>query len=381
MRLSVDAQPLINSLKSGIGYFGHNIVKELCESGDTDVVLEFFAFRHPKEKIRSAEKYHDLYGAELDHCNWFSMRAYLLLTSILPVSRDFFFKGGSDANFFFNFILPPGVKGKKSVVVHDMVFRDCPETASFKTKTLLKMFVRGSLKRADVVFTVSEFSKERIIHYYRIAPEKIMVIPCGVDAEIFKPCTNPEAIGMILSKYKISGSYILYLGTLEPRKNLLNLIKAYFLFTQKSTDHPKLVIAGSKGWMYGDIFEYVKNHSMEQDVIFTGYVSDEEKPLLINGAEFFCFPSLYEGFGMPILEAMACGTPVLTSNTTSMPEVGGDACEYCDPFSISSIADKMSLLWEKPERRQELSGMGIERSKQFRWSLSAEKVKEALSRS
>lgn len=375
MKISVDAQPLINQAKSGIGYYGHNLVKELSQYEDTDLVLEFFAFRHLKEKLACAEQY-CTGNVALDCCRRFSMRMYLLLTAVLPVSRSCFFKNRSDVSFYFNYILPPGVRGKKVVVVHDMVFKDCPETTSAKTRFLLNTFLKRSMKRADRVITVSEFSKQRIQHYYDISDEKISIVPCGVDTDRYRPLDDDDdsVLEAIKRKYGIEGEYILYLGTIEPRKNILNLIKAYEKFTESGQDFPKLVIAGGKGWLFDEIFEYVDKHALNDRVIFTGYIQDNEKAPLLGGAEIFCFPSLYEGFGIPILEAMACGTPVLTANAASLPEVGGNACEYCDPLSAESIKDGLERLWSDPETRSRLSSEGIEQAKKYTWKASAREL-------
>lgn len=373
MRISVDAQPLINPVKSGIGYYGHCLVKELSRSPEAEQTLEFFAFRHSAEKLAIAEEYR-ADNVQLDACRWFASRIYLLAASVLPIPRRLFFRNRTDVNFYFNFILPPCVHGKKTVVVHDMVFRDCPETASFKTKLLLRLYLKRSMKRADRVITVSEFSRSRIIHYYGVPEEKISIVPCGVDCDRFKPCSDNAVLEKIRHKYGICGKYILYLGTLEPRKNILNLVKAYQAFTENKTDFPVLVISGGKGWLYDEIFAYIKENGLEDRIIFTGYIADDEKAPLLSGAEFFCFPSLYEGFGMPILEAMACGTPVLTSNAASMPEVGGSACEYCDPLSAEDIKNKLELLWDSPGRRRELSELGLRRARLFSWRSSAEKL-------
>lgn len=371
MNISVDAQPLINPAKSGIGYYGHCLVKEISGFDETEQTLEFFAFRHSREKLALAEEY-KADNVRLDVCRWFTSRAYLLLASVIPLPRRLFFRNRADVNFYFNFILPPCVHGKTVVVVHDMVFRDCPETASFRTKLLLRLYLKRSLKRADRIVTVSDFSRRRIMHFYGVPEDRISIVPCGVDRSIYKPFTDSVRLDGIKHKYGIDGKYILYLGTLEPRKNILNLVKAYQAFVENREDFPILVLSGGKGWLYDEIFAYITENNLEGRIVFTGYISDEEKIPLLSGAEFFCFPSLYEGFGMPVLEAMACGTPVLTSDTASMPEVGGDACEYCDPLSVTDIREKMERLWTSPERRRELSELGMRRAGLFSWKSSAE---------
>ena len=173
----------------------------------------------------------------------------------------------------------------------------------------------------------------------------------------------------------------MFLGTLEPRKNLVGLIEAYNLLkTESKEDIPQLVLAGGKGWYYESIFETVKKLHLEQDVIFTGYVPEEDSPLLMNGAVAFVFPSLYEGFGMPPLEAMACGTPVIVSDTASLPEVVRDAGVYVDPNSVESMKEGLLEIWGNIEIGKILKRQGIEHSKQFQWEIVTRILKDNLDR-
>lgn len=171
---------------------------------------------------------------------------------------------------------------------------------------------------------------------------------------------------------EIEGEYFLYLGTIEPRKNLERLIEAYHIFTQKVKDAPKLVLAGGKGWLYDSIFAKVTELKLDKQVIFTKYVPSEDMNPLMCGALAFVFPSVYEGFGMPPLEAMACGVPVLSSDAASLPEVTGDCAVICDAYSAESISDGLFRLYSDENLRKELSVKGLERAKGFTWERSAE---------
>jgi glycosyltransferase involved in cell wall biosynthesis len=195
----------------------------------------------------------------------------------------------------------------------------------------------------------------------------------GIDFSFYKRATA-DIIESIKKKYNINGDYILYLGTLEPRKNLERLIEAYAAVKESEKAAPLLVIAGGKGWLYESIFETVKRFGIENSVIFTGYVPDADKPALLSGAKVFCFPSLYEGFGMPPLEAMACGTPVLTSNVASLPEVCGDAAYYVNPLLVSEIEQGIKQLCFNEELRNNLIQKGEERVKLFSWDKIAEQL-------
>lgn len=241
---------------------------------------------------------------------------------------------------------------------------------------MLETGLKKSMKRADIIVTDSEFSKREIVKYFPEYTKKIRVVPCGVDCERFRPCENPETIEKVKKSLEIEGDYFLYVGTIEPRKNLVRLIRAYNVFTRHVKNPPKLVLAGAKGWLYDDIFALVKKLKLEKQVIFTKYVPSEDMTPLICGATAFVFPSLYEGFGMPPLEAMACGIPVLTSGEASLPEVTGDCAVICDAYSVRDIAKGLYRLYKSPDLRKDLSRRGLERAKTFTWEKSAEKLYE-----
>ena len=197
--------------------------------------------------------------------------------------------------------------------------------------------------------------------------------PCGVDTEKFYPCRDRERIEAVKNSLGINGEYFLYVGTIEPRKNLRRLISAYSLIVRKiGADAPKLVLAGGKGWLNDDIYSRVKALALEDMVIFTEYVPSEDMTPLISGATAFVFPSLYEGFGMPPLEAMACGVPVLVSGEASLPEVTGDCALVCDAYSVKSIASGMYRLFADGKLRKTLAEKGHKRAGVFTWERSAQ---------
>lgn len=241
------------------------------------------------------------------------------------------------------------------------------------------MVLKKSIQRADKIITVSEFSKQEIIRFYGVPAEKIAVIPNGVDLERFYPYYEKNAIKKIKQKYQINGKkYFLFLGNLEPRKNLVRLIQAYQIFLQrccgKQEEAPLLVIAGGKGWLYQEIFKEVRKKGLKEKVIFTGYIADSDVAVLMAGADLFCFPSLYEGFGMPVLEAMACGTPVLTSNGSALKEMVGDAGIKVDAFSVAAIAGGMEKIYCSKELQSMLSDRGQKRVQQFSWKTASEEL-------
>jgi glycosyltransferase involved in cell wall biosynthesis len=281
-----------------------------------------------------------------------------------------FISSKCDITHFFNYIVPPSVSGKSIATIHDMAFHRFPETVRVKTRHMLNIGLKNSLKRTDAIVTVSEFSKKEILQYYDYPPDKIHVILNGVDLIKFHNRSSFEDIKKVKVKYRICGNYILYLGNLEPRKNIERLMDAIAYVK----DAPNLVIAGEKGWLYDSIFEKAKSLEMKSRIFFLGYVDETDKAALYSGAEFFAFPSLYEGFGMPPLEAMACGTPCLVSNAASLPEVCADAAIYIDPYSIEDISIKINRLLSDDALRNSLRQKGLTRSKRFNWESSAKRL-------
>ena len=372
MNISFDAVPIINGKMTGVGW---------CEVGQTmamarlhpedNFYYSFFSRKDDHIKLEKLAPFSENIGANIAH---FSGLLYRTASVVLPIPHKWFFKQKSDITHFFNYIAPPGVDGKTVITVHDMVYRTYPETVRGRTKKILDMGLASSMKRADMIVTVSEFSKSEIIRYFPQHESKIRVVPCGVDLDRFKPCQQPERIPEVKKKLGIEGEYFLYVGTIEPRKNLERLINAYNIFCQHEKDAPKLVLAGGKGWLYDGIFQRVTDLKLEEKVLFTQYIPDEDMNPLMCGALAFVFPSIYEGFGIPPLEAMACGVPVLASNAASLPEVTGDCAVTCDPYSEEEIAEGLCRLYSDSELRADLSRRGLERAKTLTWDSSAEKL-------
>lgn len=376
MKISVNIQPLLHSDKSGIGFYEAELIKAISQiDKENEYMLDFFSFKNSDEKICAASKY-ACENSKLNPCKWFSATLYQLIWAFFPLPYRFFFKEKADISHFYNYHVPPFARGKKVAIIYDTVIKDFPETVRFKTKMMLKLTLKRSIKRADRIVTISKFSKRQIIRHFGVSPEKIDIVPCGVNFDIFNPNYSASLVAKTAAKYNISSDYILYLGTLEPRKNIERIIEAYSLLKSKTKTSPALVLAGGKGWLYESIFEKVKALGLEENIVFTGYVPDEDVPLLMKGAMLFCFPSIYEGFGMPPLEAMACGTPVITSNNTALPEVVDDAAIQVDPYSVEKIAEALQSLVESENLRTELSKKGLAQCQKFTWENSAKKMLE-----
>lgn len=372
MIIAFDIQSVLLKKKTGIGFCAlgwiNNFIKANAEN---KYILRYFTLHNETEHPSYDFFYYN--NVSENHCNWMNNEMAKLIWTIFPLPYHLFFSAKADVSFFFNYFVPPFVSGKKVVVIHDMSFKVYPETSRLRTRSMMKINLTRSCKRADHIVTVSEFSKQEILKYMNIAPEKVSVIYPACDPKIFNTALEPS-IDIIQKKYNIPKRYLLYLGTLEPRKNIRRLIQAYSQAKKNHLDLPPLVVAGKKGWLYQDIFNEVIAQEMINNIIFTGYLPDKEIIGLLKGATAFLFPSLYEGFGMPVLEAMACGTPVLTSDCSSLPEVVDTAAILVDPLSVDSIREGIEDIAFNETLRQKLSKEGLQQAKKFTWAAAVTKL-------
>ena len=242
----------------------------------------------------------------------------------------------------------------------------------------LKYWSAISIFVSKVVFAISESTKEDIIQKYPFASKKVVVTPLAYDKNLFNIKVAKEDTLRVKNKYTIVNDYILFLSTLKPSKNIEGLIEAFNIISGRFPDI-KLVIAGKKGWLYESIFERVKKLKLEDKIIFTDFIPEEDKPALIAGAKVFCLPSFHEGFGLDVLNAMACGVPVVVSNKGSLPEVVGDAGVYVDPNSPKSIREVIVKVLSMDDiEYNKLVTRGLEQVKGFSWEKTALKTLEAL---
>lgn len=373
MKIAIDVQPLTSGRRTGIGFYQSDLLKAAIRlAPEHKFVLNFFSLRHTGEKIG---RLRELFGddVEIRPCRWFSSPLLHRIWLILPVPYKLFFRQKADVSVFFNYYVPPYAEGKVLSVVYDTVVKDMPQTMDKRTRRALNMTLKRSIQRSDRVITISEFSRSRIMEHFGVPCEKLDVIYCGIDDASFHPGYSAGDIENCKKRFNISGRYILYLGTIEPRKNILGLIEAYKQLSGSKPDCPYLVIAGGKGWLYDEIFAKVREYGLEERILFTGYVDDNDAPLLMCGAELFCFPSFYEGFGMPPLEAMSCGTPTVVSDRSSLPEVVGNAALTADPDSPEKLAEAMEKILSDDGLRSSLREKGISQAKKFTWENSAKK--------
>lgn len=265
------------------------------------------------------------------------------------------------------------------VTVHDLSFLRYPNAFRPANRSYLSLITKASTRRAARVIAVSESTRQDVIHLIGVPAERVIVVPNGVNPE-FSPA-DPGDVSDFRQRAGLPERYILFLGTLEPRKNLVRLLEAYALLRSGTQDGaeltiPPLVIAGAKGWFYQEIFARVTDLGLADQVIFPGFVPAEELPSWYRGAELFVYPSLFEGFGLPVLEAMACGVPTITSRASSLPEVAGDGAILVDPEDVGQLAEAMHRVLTTPSLAGQLRAAGPRQAARFPWERTAAATRE-----
>jgi glycosyltransferase involved in cell wall biosynthesis len=272
---------------------------------------------------------------------------------------------------------PPLAPCPVVATIHDLSFEHLPQTFKRRSWMQLRLTVRRTARRAAHVITPSEATRRDIIGTYGLRPERVSVIPLAA-APHFRPVTNKEELARVLGRYGIGGEYFLAVGSIQPRKNLARLVAAYSDLRRKRprSNLPQLVLVGRQAWLYGETLRAIEEHGVRDSTILTGYVSESDLPALYSGAICFAYPSYFEGFGLPPLEAMRCGTPVITGNLTSLPEVVGDAGILIDPFDTGALAAALARLFDDADLRAELRARSLARSSAFDWRETARRTLE-----
>lgn len=290
----------------------------------------------------------------------------------LPIET---FTGAVDVFYSPDFLLPPTRAKRTIVTVHDLSYVRVPECFPAPLLNYLNAAVPHALKRADLIFADAASTQRDLHEVYSIPLERIRVLYSGVD-ERFRPQVPEESRARVR---ELTGGkpYLLSVSTIQPRKNYARLIDAFARLVgdaRAQIADAVLVIAGSKGWMYEEVFESVRRFDLAKRVIFPDFFSDADLPALYAGATLFVYPSLYEGFGLPVAEAMACGAPVVTSNASSLPEVAGDAALYFEPRDVNAMAQAMQRALNDEALRADLRAKGLEQAKMFSWEKAAREL-------
>lgn len=397
MTIGIDIRVLAKGTKTGIEEYTSNLLSFLLPLRTSEKV-KYKLFYNAFNKVKLDYSWIELDNVELKEFK-LPNRFLDFLTLIFKKPTIDKFLGPVDI-FFSPHFLPVSLpqKIKRVITIHDLSFKHHSQFFSFSRKLWhFLTFPKKQVKRADGIITDSFSTKEDLIKIYGIKPEKINVIYLGIGSE-FKPKPKTSLrLKEVKNKYSIPDNFILYFGTIEPRKNLALLIKAFENIKENFSNSNsriswaglegniinqrkkifsdlKLVIAGSRGWLYKDIMERVKNSKHKKDIIFTGTIDSIDKPYLYNLASAFVYPSFFEGFGFPPLEAMACGIPTIVSNTSSLPEVVGDGAIMIDPYNVDELTYAIKKVLEDKELKKDLTRKGLERAKKFDWEQTAKQV-------
>jgi glycosyltransferase involved in cell wall biosynthesis len=272
----------------------------------------------------------------------------------------------SNITHFFNYIVPPKVNGDVITTIYDMSYKLYPDTLDKKNLKRIIRDINYSVERSTLILTISESAKKEIIDEFKVNAECVKIIYPSFDT-----VKSNESFSSIAKKFNIPSKYILFVGNLEPRKNIPMLINSFAALKKGSGLDYHLVIAGQKGWQYESIFKTVEDQKLSEHVTFTGFISSEDKSALYKNASLFVYPSLYEGFGIPILEAMSSGVPVICSNTSSMPEAAGNAAFLVNPERQDEIEDAMYQMLTSATLRNEKVELGYKQAEKFSWDKSA----------
>ena len=365
MKIGIDARTIIGK-RAGKGQYTYNLIKALTKIDKKNRYLLYFSKQPSVFDFQFPDNF------KIKVISWPSLFWHLItLVKLKKDKIDLFLAPTS-------YIIPALGFKKSVVVVHDL-FSFFGLTSHQKKATLIERFTaERAFRQAEKIIAISENTKNDLINLFRINPNKISVVYLGVDQQ-FVSNLDKDKIDQILKKHKLPKEFFLFVSTLEPRKNVVRLIKAYHRLVINSWQlTTKLVIVGQKGWNYQEIFDTVDKLNLKDRVIFADYIKNRDLPYLYNQALAFVFPSLYEGFGLPVLEAMACGCPVITSNISSLPEIGSDAVLYVDPYNIDEIAGAMKEILVNKEMRKKLKEKGLRQAKNFSWEKTAKETLKIL---
>jgi glycosyltransferase involved in cell wall biosynthesis len=366
MRVAIDARKLHDF---GIGTYIRNLVRHLARiDHDTEFVLLC-----GEADLGVAAQLGPNFRAVLEPSPNYSIREQIHVPWVLRRERP-------DLYHAPHYVLPAAIHCNSVVTIHDCIHLMFPQ---YLPNRMAYAYARAQMwtaaHRSDCILTVSDASKRDILHLFNIPPEKIVVVYNAIDAH-FSITPPPDAVARVRERYQLDHRFVLYVGNIKPHKNLVRLIEAFSELRTGDLEDVKLLIIGDQISKLPALRHAVHRHKLHKHVRFLGYVPDDQLAVLYRLAAVFVFPSLYEGFGLPPLEAMASGTPVVVSNVSSLPEVVGDAAVLVDPHDIDSIVDGLRCVLTNPTRADEMRRKGLERSREFSWERSVARTLEVYKR-
>lgn len=369
MRIAVNTRLFLKGRLEGIGWFAHETLSRLVRNHPEHEFIFFFDRPYHKDFIFAPNVRPVVLKPQARHPALY----YLWTEWAIPYALKKY-----KADVYFS---PDGLGTLRSkvptcITIHDLAYRHYPQFMDKMHKWHYAHYLPRFAEKAKRIIAVSEYTRQDIVTQYGIAPDKIDVVYNGAHAE-YRPLEYDEK-ERIREKYTEGEEFFLFTGALHPRKNVINLLKAFVQFKRRQRSRIKLVIVGRMAWQYEEIVKARELMPYKEDVIWTGYLNVEELAGITASAYALVYPSLFEGFGIPILEAMACHVPVIVSNTSSMPEVGGDAALLVDPAQPEDIAAKMMQIYKDEDLRHKMIAAARLQKEKFSWERSAEQIWDSL---
>jgi glycosyltransferase involved in cell wall biosynthesis len=362
MRVAIDARKIHDF---GIGTYIRNLLRHLAR---IDRENEYVLLCRPAD-LQSIQQLGENFRGVRETSPNYSIREQVHIPFVLMRERP-------DVYHAPHYVLPPAVPCRSVVTIHDTIHLMFPQYLPNRgAYAYARSLMWAAAKRSDRILTVSESSKRDIIHYFNVDPDKIVVVYNGLD-ERFSTEPSAEEMARVRVRFQLDHNFVLYVGNIKPHKNLVRLIEAFDGLRHDGFDELKLLIIGDEISKWPALRRAVHQHKLHKHVRFLGFQSDETLAVLYRLAAVFVFPSLYEGFGLPPLEAMASGTPVVTSNVSSLPEVAGDAAVLVDPYDAIDIKEGIKRVLSDPVLREEMKRKGLQRAREFSWERSAARTRE-----
>jgi glycosyltransferase involved in cell wall biosynthesis len=357
MRIAINCRSILLSQRTGIGRYAYHLLDHL---GQIDTINQY--------SLHAPKRLFDFKRGLPDFSRYKNFRKQM----------DYWKKGSGKSDIYH---LPspdrvPKYEGKLIVTVHDLIHRTYPQSQNPKTIELTEKYMQAIALKADHIICVSESTRQDLKNYFQVPESKSSVVYNGVDHRVFFKLSDQDK-RVALEELKNLGSdqpYLLFVGTIEPRKNLKGLMESFAMLKLKKSFDGHLVVAGMKGWMMDDLKEYVDKLGIKENVIFTGFISDDKLRILYNMAEVFVYPSFYEGFGFPIVEAFCCGTAVVTSNNSSCAEIAADAAVLSDPTDPKAIALAIEKVLADKNLQTSIRHAGLKRAQEFSFEATAKKT-------
>ncbi|MBN1595729.1 glycosyltransferase family 4 protein [candidate division FCPU426 bacterium] len=376
MRIAINAIPLLSKL-TGIGNCIYNLSKYLLELDQNNKYFFYYGYfsrklqssREPEEDVR-----------ELQFTILKKSKPYI---KKIPYLGEIIKKGLEDINrlrsqrekidvYYEPNYIPTGIRAKRLVTtVHDFSFHLYPEWHPGDRINYFRKYFYERIEQSDIITTDSQFIKEQAREILGFSADRVAVVPMGIETSLFKKYAEEE-VRALKTRLRLPEHFVLFVGSIEPRKNIGNLLQAYMRLPAYLKREYKLVLVGFSGWKNSAIMDLIRQ--MKEHVIFLGYLNVIELALIYNAAAVFAYPSLYEGFGLPPLEAMACGTPVMVSKVTSLPEICGEGVFYCDPYQVGDISEKMKIMLEDESLRRRLQAAGKKQALKYTWEGAARQM-------